>query len=559
MTQAELLEILEPALVSSDIDLRRHAMRLSALVSLHYFIFMVLKRDRLRDLQKMICSSLESEDLHLVLELPMGHFKTTLATEGLAIWWALPFNETDHASLVELGCGPEWMRWMRKCHSADARTLIVHEVEALSIKFGEYVDSHYHDNDLFRYLFPEILPDGSSTWNAHTKIQKRPSSNSEGTFEYRGVGQSLQSLHVTGIIEDDLVGKAAQDSMRLGDNRVMESTISYHRKVSTRFDPAHFTKTGLGRQIVIGNRWGHNDLNAWIRANQPEFQIETHSAEGGCCELHQAGKPIFPEEYSPARLEKLRNTLGSYDYAHFYLNSSVLPEECIFRPEWLKHYRFKPSRPALPLEDPRNELMLEHEVYNAQVVEDMNVGVLFTRMIVDPNHRGKRGRARHSIEVVGYDTETDRIYLLDVWAQASGYSEVVDMMYKVAERWGLRELWMDTNGAEYLKFYMDQKNLTVSKPLTVNELPTDYGAHAKEKRIEALEPIFKNGQFWCHRSHTPFMDEYRAYPASATVDCLDTLGYAPRIFEVMRRREMHQWLRDQQHQFIDRVVGPAGY
>jgi hypothetical protein len=224
----------------------------------------------------------------------MGHFKTTCATEGLAMWWALPFTEREEAALIKAGAGDEWLRWMRKCHDANARTLIVHEVEALSIKFGEYVDSHYHDNEVFRYLFPEIIPDGSTTWNAHTKVQKRDSLQSEGTYEYRGVGQSLQSLHVTGIIEDDLVGKAAQDSMRLGDNRVMESTINYHRKVSTRFDPAAFTETGMGRHAVIGNRWGHRDLNAWIRKNQPEFRIETHSAEAAAADSTRQAPQFSP-------------------------------------------------------------------------------------------------------------------------------------------------------------------------------------------------------------------------------------------------------------------------
>jgi hypothetical protein len=84
-------------------------------------------------------------------------------------------------------------------------------------------------------------------------------------------------------------------------------------------------------------------------------------------------------------------------------------------------------------------------------------------------------------------------------------------------------------------------------------------ARQKEKRIEALEPIFKNGQFWCHRPHEPFINEYKAYPAPATIDCLDTLGYAPRIFEVMRRKEMYQWMRTQQTAFQERKVGAAGY
>jgi hypothetical protein len=44
----------------------------------------------------------------------------------------------------------------------------------------------------------------------------------------------------------------------------MESTINYHRKISTRFDLASLTETGMGSHAVVGNRWSHRDLNAWV-------------------------------------------------------------------------------------------------------------------------------------------------------------------------------------------------------------------------------------------------------------------------------------------------------
>jgi hypothetical protein len=429
----------------------------------------------------------------------------------------------------------------------------------LAIQYGRAIDAHY-ERELFRDSFPEIQPDNTCVWNDHSKYHKRTAGSGQATYEFRGVGQSLQGLHVDGVVEDDLVGKAALDSVRFGDSRVMEATIDYHRKVSTRFDPASFTSTGIGKQLVIGNRWHPRDLNGWIRKNLLEYRIETHSAEGGCCGLHRIGAPIFPEEYTLERLASLRHTEGDWDYSHHYLNLAVLPEEVIFRKEWLQYYTFSCSMPELELDDPRNQLMLHHEVKDGNAIEDIHAGILVIRMLCDPNHSGKRGRCRHAIVVVGYDTETDRKYLLDVWAKSCAYSELVDTIYAKADKWSLSEFWLEAVGAQkYLKFYLDERNQRDGRRLFCNELPLDNSANAKERRIEAEEPMYRNGEFWCHRSHTEFIDEYVSYPAGRTVDVLDVLGYAPRVFEVVRRREAYKAIREQQLAFSQRSAGPAGY
>ena len=540
-------------------DLARQVHRMNALGSLFYFLKVILGRHRLSTLHQYVCGQLEREDLHMVLEMPMGHFKTTVATEGLPVWWSLPFSYEDECIMRRLGYDDAWIRWMQTAHSQSHSTLLVHETESLAIKYGRAIDEHYK-SEMFTAVFPEIQPDNSCVWNDSVKCQRRPQGGGDATYQFRGVGQSLQGIHVRGIVEDDLVGKAALDSVRYGDGRVMEATIDYHRKVSTRFDPAAFTATGIGKQLVIGNRWHPRDLNGWIRDNLPEYRIETHGSEGGCCKLHAIGKPIFPEEYTMERLASLRKTEGDWDYSHHYLNLAVLPEEVIFRKEWLRYFTFAPSSPDLPLDDPLNQLMLRHEVSNGETIEDIHAGVLVIRMLVDPNHSGKRGRCRHALVVEGYDTETNRKYLLDVWAKSCGYTELVDEIYKRGEKWNLSEFWLETVASQkYLKFYLEEKNQREGRTLFVNELPLDNSANAKERRIEAMEPMFRNQEFWCHRSHSEFIDEYASYPAGRTVDVLDVLGYAPRVFEVVRRRDTYRAIREQQTAFATRSVGPAGY
>lgn len=356
------------------------------------------------------------------------------------------------------------------------------------------------------------------------------------------------------------MGRAAQESMLHGDGRVLDGLIRWHRQLTTRLDTASFDASAVSSQLVIGNRWGHADLNSWIKENQKQFVFETHSAEGGCCEIHPAGKPIFPEEWSMERLAQKRSDLGQYDYAHFYLNQSVLPEEMIFKPDWKRYFRFKQSRPDLDLNDVRNQLYIEHEVTNGQAKPDIPAGVLHRRMLVDLAHNKKRKRCNHVILVIGWNPESDLLYILEVFAEKVGYSILVEKMYEIGHRWQMSDMWLETVAAQDLmKFHIEERNRREKRPIYVNELPYDNSENAKKNRIEALEPLFKNAQMWSHRSQKEFHREYDSYPASATIDVLDTLGYAPQTLGGIRGKEAVEFVIGQQESFASRQVGAGGY
>jgi len=548
---------------TNDTDAYRDSIRLNSLGSLFFFSLHTLRKTRLSLLHWQMCQSLEVEDLHLVLEEPMGHFKTTIGI-ALSMWWALPFTSRDEYMMQLLGYDEAWIRWMKIAHNQNTRTLTTHEIEGRAIDMGKEVDEHYVNNDLFRFVFSDILPDNTCTWNDHAKFHKRMRGLGDldattGTFIYRGVGQALQGVHPDSTIQDDNMGRAAQFSMLKGDGRVLEDLIRWHRQLTTRLDTTE-SSIAAGRQLVIGNRWGHNDLNSWIRENQKQFKFETHSAEGGCCKRHpKRGAPIFPEEWTMERLEQKRSDVGAYDYAHFYLNESVLPEECIFKVEWLKYFRFKQSRPDLTLDDPRNQLLIEHEVVDGDTGKTIPVGVLHRRMIVDLAHAKKRKRCDHVILVLGYDPETDKIYILECWAEPSSYTDLVENIYKIGARWGMRDMWLETVAAQnLLKFYLDERNAKEKRPIFVNELPYDNSENAKKNRIETTEPIMRNGQLFVHRSQTKLIGQVAAYPAGL-VDILDTLGYARQTLGGIGVRGASAWLAGQQAEFAGRSVGAGGY
>jgi hypothetical protein len=546
--------------VAQDYEGHFRAIRLNSLGSLFWFTKYTLGKDRLTTFHKQLCHSLETENLYLVMQVPMSHGKTTIGI-GLSIWWALSFREQDEEAMRELGYKDEWIRWMKIAHNQNTRTLTTHEIADQAAAIGKSVDDAYENNDLFRECFRDILPDRDCTWNNAHKFQKRlPGGDpTTGTFEYRGVGQALQGIHVNSIILDDNMGKEAQTSLLEGDGRVMKDLIRWYRQVGTRFDPV----VGRARrQLVIGNPWAHADLNAWIMKNQPEFKIESHSAEGGCCKKHPAGKPILPEWWPMELLHKERGRLEiegeKGDYEHFYLCMHTLPGEQIFKKEYLREFKFKQSRQDLPIEDLRNILLLEHRVYDGKPLDDFQPGALTMRMLVDPNHAKKTNRNSHVIWVVGYDSESSRIYLLDLWTDDCSYSELVDIVYNKAERWFLTDFWIGELASELLAFYLQQRDRREKRKLDFNTFPDDSTQAGMKNRIEALEPLFRENKVWSHPSQKKFLEQYESYPAGA-VDCLDTLGNLTATIDIGDDKSARDFLNKQNEAFANRGSGASGY
>jgi hypothetical protein len=502
-------------------------LRLNALGSLYFFEKFVLQKNRLVEhLHKPICETLERQNVNFLLELPRDHFKTTCVTEGLPIWWALPFDDRDEVAMRELGYDDEWIRWMRWAHNPGIRVLTISENIGNATRMGIRIDKHFDSNARFRELFPEILPTAKSVWNSESKSITNTAfhSNGEGTFDYLGVGGALQSRHYERMIEDDLVGRSAAKS-----DALIEDVIEYHKLVEGAFDGPERT------QIVVGNRWSPFDLNGWIRDNDPDFVIESHSALGGCCALHPPGAPIFPEEFSIERLERIRRVQGPYLFSHQYLNQSMMADEIVFNKDWLRFYSPKQAT------DGSKRMHLTHEVREGTVIKDIPASFLHRVMIVDPNHAGSEGRARHSIIIAGLAPETDNSYLLDIWAHSMSYDDLMTNVYKMAERWKMTEFWLETVAAQrYLKYHIEYRNKIEKRQLRVRELKSERSKNAKWTRIDALAPVFEQGKFYVRRDQSAFLDEYYRYTHSTRypVDVLDCLGYYLQTVEPIRARDM---------------------
>ena len=313
------------------------AFRANCLMDPYYLGSVVLKRthfsknpDRKKNLHYIMCLIVLKDGLKEGIEIPRDHLKSTVYSEVYPIFRALPFGTAEEDFFSSIGFSDLYIEWMRRVHSQDIRILIVSETIKNAIKLGGRIANHYENNDLFRQLFFDILPTEKETWTADSLHQRRTAAgrgHGEGTFDFIGVGAALQSRHYNLVIEDDMVGREARKSLI-----VMADIIDYHQILAGATD---FDIDNPGKdfdELLVANRWGYDDLNSYVRREEPYFSWTTHSALGGCCSLHPFGEPIYPEGFTKEKLLRWKQRLGTYHFSCFGAGTLILMSDFSEKP-----------------------------------------------------------------------------------------------------------------------------------------------------------------------------------------------------------------------------------
>lgn len=568
-----------PTIGIQDSKTKGSAMRLNALSNLFYFGVQILHKSKFQltpDLKKnlhyQMCMVVMKDGLKEVIEIPRDHFKSTVYSECFPIWRALPFTNKDEDLMQTLGMTDLYIEWMKKAHNQDIRILLVSEVTKNAEKLGKRTRNHYEHNDLFKEIFSEILPGPSNTWTNTSLHQTRTKTNAgdgEGTFDFIGVGGALQSTHYDLIIQDDLVGREALKS-----ETVMTDTIEYHQLLVGAVNADNTDAKKDFDEIVVGNRWSFRDLNSWIRTNEDYFNFITHSALGGCCDLHPIGTPIFPESWSVEKLARYKKRLGAYFFSCQYLNFPINPERVKFLLSNMRYFHYQPDDVALgaPILDPKKDALepvkpkirvkIRHHIVAGDVEEDIYPRNLSRFMVVDPNHNGAKGRCRHAITVTGVRQDIRRVYLLKAWAKACSIGEFVETIFKTAIIFKIFIIHLETIAAQkYLKFHLEYFIIVnKNKPewagietIVIADLESKNNENAKIDRIDSFVPVTERREFWMDANGCEqVIEEMESYGnRGALIDLLDTLGYGPQVwkFDDIDIDDIEELLTVQQNRF----------
>lgn len=572
---------------------KKLAYRANCFMDLYYFSTVVLGKnrfsknpDKTKNLHFQMCLTVMKDGLKEGIEIPRDHFKSTVYSECFPIWRALPFGSREEDFFSNVGYGDLYIEWMKRTHSQDIRILLVSETIKNAIKLGLRISNQYENNALFRYLFNEIIPTEKETWTNESLHQRRTAAGrgqGEGTFDFIGVGAALQSRHYNVVVQDDLVGREARKS-----SIVMADTIDYHQILvgATDSDPDN-----PGRdfdEIVVGNRWSHDDLNSHIRKEEPYFSWTTHSALGGCCSLHTFGEPIFPEAFTREKLLRWKRRLGSYHFSCQFLNFPIDPSKSRINMADLRYFNYEKIAGAIAqpkeLSFRQNRLFevapvqqyriaIRHHVADGDVEKDVFPRNLQRAMVVDPNHGGshlgqtvgKNGRCRHAIAVLGASDEPRRIYLLDQWAKAVSIKEFVRMIFFLAIKWKFRKIHVEAVAAQkyliyHLNEYVNEHKGTRPELAGIEFVPlkTPQVADAKMERIENFIPTIEAKEFWIDANNcAEFKEEAESFgQRKGLIDLLDVISYAPQVlkFTTVSKERVDSFMTKQRAQFKARMA-----
>ena len=568
------------------------AYRANALMDPYYLGTVILQRpylsrnpDRKKNLHYVMCLIVQKDGLKEGIEIPRDHLKTTVYSEIFPIYRALPFGVKEEDFFSSIGFSDLYIEWMRRTHSQDIRTLIVSETIKNAVKLGGRISNHYENNALFRQLFFDILPTEKDTWTADSMHQRRTPAGrgqGEGTFDFIGVGGALQSRHYDLVIQDDLVGREARKS-----DIVMADTIDYHQVLA---GASNFDINNPGRdfdEIVVGNRWSHNDLNSYIRREEPYFSWTTHAALGGCCSLHPFGVPIYPEAFTKEKLLRWKKRLGTYHFSCQFLNFPIDPTKSKFNIADFRYFSLERTYGTLAVPKEHRDMpwqkakhleivypqqyrtVIRHHVAEGDVEDDIFPRYLDRYLITDPNHGGEHpdsllytgARCRHAILVVGIQHSPRRLYILDQWAEACKIEKYVQKILFYALKWKLKRVHCEQEGGQkfliyHFNYFLQQntKDHPELSGMIMVPLKSSRASNAKEERIDNCIPMVERHEVWLDANNcSDFKEEAEKYgQKKTTIDLLDCFGYVPQLapVEVASEDDKEEFLRKQKQKFI---------
>ncbi len=232
----------------------------------------------------------------LLYVMPRGSLKSTIGTKHLTSWLTL--------------------RRYYKFGDDSFRTLLSGNTYTNAKKKLKGIRSTFDNVDLFRAMFPEVLPrkgkDGNK-WSDEGAEINRKCAFDEATFECAGMNTKLTGRHYNCLVEDDTtapdVDEMKEDLTRPSMDTI-EKAIGFHRASMPLFVPK-----GFRLSIIISTRWAYHDLVSYVQ-EQENYNYFDMPAE-------RNGKPVFNCFYDLDTLAIIKTRVGEYMYNMLYLNNPL--------------------------------------------------------------------------------------------------------------------------------------------------------------------------------------------------------------------------------------------
>lgn len=444
-----------------------------------------------RRLESAFKRVVKGEKVRIIIEVPPRHGKSEMATIKFPSW--------------VLGNNPE-IPIIVSSYSAD-----------LAQDFGQKTRD-IMNNEAYQSVFTTRLREDS-------KAKGKWMTSKGGGYTATGVGGSITGKGFKiGIIDDPFKNREEADS----------ETI--REKVWGWYTSTFYTRQeGVSAIIVIATRWHLDDLIGRLKEKQKEAEaaglkeydkwevIKFSAIAEEDEEYRKAGEPLWPDKFSIAQLENIKNTIGVYDWSSLYQQEPILSENAEFKQEYFRHYK---------QEDIAN-LNLKHTT------------------TIDPAVSQKDSADNSVITTIGKDPTKPNWYRREETAGHLDPLQLIDAIFYHYEKYR-SEIWIETVAFQKsLKYFIEEEQRKRQIYFTVNELKRN-NSTSKEQRVRGLIPLYKTGVIHHLPTDTDYERELLQFPKGRRDDRIDAMASQLEAIEnTLENRKKYVQPRYQQNSEFD--------
>lgn len=475
---AELPDVMQLAESGKAEDLHDY-LRKKADASLYFFTKVVLGyKDLVDHFHLPFCERVQSEQPRKRgFLLPRSTFKSTTGSKSYPLW--------------------------RIAKDPNYRILTVGESPDVAAKSLKDIKWHVLNNQLFRWLYPELIPPNinDTKWTDTEILLPRSESFDESTFTCWGVDKRMTGFHFDEIIYDDPIGFEASQS-----KAVMNKAIDWVKAASGLLvDPDH------SRESFYGTRWkdGTEDLYGWAMVNDPRIEWYVRSAI-------EDGKPTFPEKLNFDVLADIRKRSGDYLYFCQYMNDPIAPEGSDFPPDCLRWYDIGDDNKTLIPTDGTPPVKLAG---------------LVRMSMYDVSSGGKAAKAENALIIAGMSADK-RIFVLDAWSRNCGAGEAVEKDLQLKDKFHTTDDWYEQNGVgkpvEDIAKLRNAEDICLACAKKHSRLvlkPIRRGSQNKEDRIRLdSQGYVDTGRVYLRNGMETLRRQIITFPHGSPIDQFDALS-----------------------------------
>ena len=351
----------------------------------------------------------------------------------------------------------------------------------------------------------EFFKAGGGLLNESSKAVNAWGTEGSGGLWAAGVGGAItgRSGHLL-IIDDPVKNREDAESARMMD----KLNDWYTSTLYTRLEPQ------VGAIVVIQTRWSENDMIGQLLENEMNVSEKgrenwtivdlpaLYEDEGdrpvlpAHCEAitdwrEEPGEPLCPQRYGQDDLERIREAVGSRDFASLYQQRPAPEGGNMFDPSWWQYYNHDTPLPVF-----QRVMLSVDATFTATSKSDYVVGAVV----------GQAG---------------SQFYVLDLVREKLDVIGTMAMIGRMYQKHQLSGTVIELAASGYAVYQMLEKKV----PGLIGFRPEK----SKESRAAGCVPVVEAGNIYLPSSATwldAFISEFSLFPASKNDDMVDALVMA---------------------------------